>query len=185
MDKNKRVLFADLDGTLIQTKTGNTFARGLWDWMLKPGIHEALVKYNPDALYIVTNQGGIEKGTVREADFIKKINDIVKKLQGILPECVVKFNYCTSNDPQNPRRKPNSGMYEEFYNDPGLGGFSKSLALMIGDASGKQGQFSDSDLESAMAFGIDYCDIGDFIHAMIVPREDLGKYIKSYCGEDE
>jgi hypothetical protein len=33
---------------------------------------------------------------------------------------------------------------------------------MIGDASGKEGQFSDSDKKTAENFGIDYLDIEDF-----------------------
>lgn len=43
--------------------------------------------------------------------------------------------------------------------------FEKDLALMIGDASGKKGQFSDSDLKCAENFGIDYMDVGDFLQA--------------------
>lgn len=34
---------------------------------------------------------------------------------------------------------------------------------MIGDASGKEGQFSDSDKQTAINFGIDYYDVNDFI----------------------
>ena len=33
---------------------------------------------------------------------------------------------------------------------------------MIGDASGKEGQFSDSDKLTALNFGIDYMDADDF-----------------------
>ena len=35
--------------------------------------------------------------------------------------------------------------------------------IMIGDASGKEGQFSDSDLRTAENFGIDYMDVNDFV----------------------
>lgn len=35
--------------------------------------------------------------------------------------------------------------------------------LMNGDASGKEGQFSDSDKKTAENFGIDYLDVEDFI----------------------
>ena len=38
----------------------------------------------------------------------------------------------------------------------------KSEMLMIGDASGKPGQFSDSDKKTAENFGIDYLDVEDF-----------------------
>ena len=36
---------------------------------------------------------------------------------------------------------------------------------MIGDASGKEGQFSDSDKKTAENFGIDYMDVEDFVNA--------------------
>ena len=39
---------------------------------------------------------------------------------------------------------------------------SKDEMLMIGDASGKEGQFSDSDKKTAENFGIDYLDVEDF-----------------------
>lgn len=29
--KNKKILFADLDGTLIKTKSGEIFPKGIWD----------------------------------------------------------------------------------------------------------------------------------------------------------
>ena len=37
---------------------------------------------------------------------------------------------------------------------------------MIGDASGKPGQFSDSDKKCAENFGIDYLDVEDFLQTM-------------------
>lgn len=40
----------------------------------------------------------------------------------------------------------------------------KSVSVMIGDASGKEGQFSDSDKKCAENFGIDYLDVNDFIN---------------------
>ena len=41
--------------------------------------------------------------------------------------------------------------------------FIKSRSLMIGDASGKEGQFSDTDKKTAENFGIDYMDVDDFV----------------------
>lgn len=35
--------------------------------------------------------------------------------------------------------------------------------LMIGDASGKEGQFSDSDKKTAENFGCEYMDVDDFV----------------------
>ena len=42
--------------------------------------------------------------------------------------------------------------------------FNKQVMLMIGDASGKEWQFSDSDKKTAENFGIDYMDVEDFIN---------------------
>ena len=39
----------------------------------------------------------------------------------------------------------------------------KSQILMIGDASGKPGDFSDSDKKCAENFDIDYIDVRDFL----------------------
>lgn len=36
--------------------------------------------------------------------------------------------------------------------------------LMIGDASGKEGQFSDSDKKTAENFGCEYMDVDDFVY---------------------
>ena len=44
--------------------------------------------------------------------------------------------------------------------------YIKSVSLMIGDASGKEGQFSDSDKKTAENFGIDYMDVEDFVKGM-------------------
>ena len=42
----------------------------------------------------------------------------------------------------------------------------KSEMLMIGDASGKEGQFSNTDKITAEKFGIDYLDVDDFVEQM-------------------
>lgn len=52
----------------------------------------------------------------------------------------------------------------------GVGGYGddfdyiKSITLMIGDASGLEGQFSDSDKRTAENFGIDYLDVNEFVN---------------------
>lgn len=37
---------------------------------------------------------------------------------------------------------------------------------MIGDASGKEGQFSNTDKKTAENFGIDYLDVDDFVRSV-------------------
>ena len=68
-------------------------------------------------------------------------------------------------DENNPCRKPNPGMLEQVVKQLKNKNITidKSDMVMIGDASGKEGNFSDSDKKTAENFGIDYIDIDDFL----------------------
>ena len=158
---NRKVLFCDLDGTLIETKSGKTFPENEKDWKFKDGIRYAIETYNPRYIFIVTNQGGIEKGFVDEDLFQRKLSDIISEIR-TWGDYVAEWIYCKHNDPMNPYRKPNAGMVHYFFTNYNI---SKRKSLMIGDASGKDGQFSDSDLKCAKNAGIKYCDVDDFIKA--------------------
>lgn len=180
----ERVLFADLDGTIIVTKSGHTFPESCEDWQFKKYIIAAIKEYNPTSLHIVSNQGGIEKGFVDEGEFICKLNSISQLLEVEL-RIRVTYDYCVSNNPNNSRRKPNSGMIDDYCIDA-LHGTDclKQNCLMIGDASGKQGQFSDSDKKCAENAHIKYMDVDDFINKYVPCAicEKIGA--KCRAGED-
>ena len=53
-------------------------------------------------------------------------------------------------------------MLEYLYKD--FGNPLKDRIIMIGDASGKPENFSDSDKKCAENFGIDYIDVEDFLN---------------------
>ena len=165
---NYKILFADLDGTLITTASGKTFPEGIWDMRIRFDVLDAIKKLNPDFVFIISNQGGIELGYVKNMSFVSKCNYVKHIIEDYCGNNIRSaFSYCKSNDKNNPRRKPNTGMIEEFYHGYIEGfDFNKKDALMIGDASGKEGQFSDSDKKTAENFGIDYLDVEDFIKAM-------------------
>lgn len=155
-----RILFCDLDGTLIKTKSGKTFPENSNDWDWRIEVIEAIHEYAPTAIHIISNQGGIEKGFVNHQEFINKmlhITTVMKDDLGI----PVTFDYCQYNDPNHSYRKPNPGMIINYLT-------SKSVparqCLMIGDASGRPGQFSDSDLRCAENAGISYLDVDDFVN---------------------
>lgn len=171
MDK-KAVLFADLDGTLIETISGKTFPQGVWDMRLKFDVLDKIKEMQPEAILIVSNQGGIELGLVFESHFVDKMRYIVSAIKDYTGIEHVWYEYCSSNDKSNEFRKPNVGMLDKTFRfvnsglrftDAGIVPLEKKDCLMIGDASGKPGQFSDSDKKTAENFGIEYIDIEDFL----------------------
>ena len=161
--KKYDIIFCDLDGTLIDTISGETFPKGIWDMKIRFEVLDTIKKLNPQYIFIVSNQGGIENGFVNQIHFNNKLNYICSSIEEYC-DCHCDAMYCTTNDKSNPNRKPNIGMllsFKETYFD-NVSDYVKSKALMIGDASGKPGQFSDSDKKTAENFGIDYLDVEDF-----------------------
>ena len=159
-----KIIFADLDSTLIETRSGKTFPLNILDFKpiwkvwkyLKSNLNDG------DYFFIVSNQGGIESGLVKKDYFESKISYISMALREYLKkDLVIDFVYCTSNDPNNSFRKPNTGMLEEIIQKYKIQYIPKSSMSMIGDASGRPGDFSDSDIKTATNFGIKYLDVDD------------------------
>ena len=155
-----KVLFADLDGTLIKTRSGKDFPVDKDDWTIPSYVIRSIRKYAPDYLLIVTNQGGIGHGIVKEYDFKEKIKNIISEFKESLPSIKYDYIYCASNDKEDTMRKPNPGMVDCFIDQYKL---DSDDCLMIGDASGKEGDFSDSDKKCADNAEVEYMDILDFI----------------------
>lgn len=169
----KTFLFIDLDGTLIKTVSGKTFPEDCTDFRIRKEVLDKITKVftKLEVIGIVTNQGGIPE-YVSKKDFNAKFQSVMvfmqkyllRKLQNrelFIP--MVDGRYCSSTDKDDHFRKPNVGMLERilayYLNEP-----SKEQMVMIGDASGKPGQFSDSDKKCAENFGIDYIDVEDFLN---------------------
>ena len=163
--KRYNYLFCDLDGTLIDTISGKPFPDGIWDMKFKMDVLDAIKTLKPEFVFIVTNQGGIENGLVNETNFRSKLEYVCMSLRELIGNENVTSYYCASNDVNNQYRKPNTKMLEElterFVGDDF--DFIKQKSLMIGDASGLEGQFSDSDKKTAENFGIDYMDVKEFV----------------------
>ena len=163
--KEYKVIFADLDGTLIDTISGETFPKGIWDMKIKFEVLDAIKKLNPEYILIVSNQGGIESGFVDDDNFRAKSGYVAGAIREYC-DCKCYAMYCLTNDKSNPYRKPNTKMLEDLLERYVGDDFNhiKPKSLMIGDASGKEGQFSDSDKKTAENFGIDYMDVNDFVN---------------------
>ena len=167
-EKLKKIIFCDLDGTIIETISGATFPKGIWDMQIKFEVLDAIKKLNPEYILIVSNQGGIESGFVNAHNFRVKSEYITRAIREYCG-CECYAMYCESNDKLDPYRKPNVGMLEsilEMYIGDDFD-YIKQKSLMIGDASGKEGQFSDSDKKTAENFGIDYIDVNDFVNTLL------------------
>ena len=160
--ETKKVLFIDLDGTLIKTISGKTFPEDITDFRIQLPVLDKIKEKMPNlvCLFVVTNQGGIGK-FVSYRDFDTKILSITNFSAGYLLCEVGDYMYCPSNDNNDPLRKPNVGMLEAMCE--GWCVSDKQEMLMMGDASGKPGDFSDSDKKCAENFGIDYIDVRDFL----------------------
>lgn len=110
-------------------------------------------------------------GFIPKEMFEYKFDYISSALEDYTNISVYNF-YCDNNDKDNINRKPNTGMidqymdYIKFIND-NVDEENKIIydtIMMIGDASGKEGQFSDSDKKTAENFGCEYMDVDDFVY---------------------
>ena len=181
--KKKRILFIDFDGTLVETVSGETFPIDVADVKVKHEVVEALKKLclgtNLRFICIVSNQGGVELGHYSIDAMNAKVFGIAGIIHAAINDALAKHNkpkiamqvrFCTANDKDEPNRKPNIGMLEKslrniecHYPDVDT---DNAVQFMIGDASGKKGDFSDSDKQCAVNAEIDYIDVRDFVEDM-------------------
>lgn len=174
----KKVIFIDLDGTLINTRSGKPFPKGVWDMELRMDVFEALRKIHPMAVFLVTNQGGIEKGHVNEHMFTQKLMYVIASLQEYIGlNTFVAGQYCSITDRMNPRRKPNAGMLvsmiDQFNKEQGFD-LSDEDCIMIGDRPEDKG--------AAEKFGCDFLHV-DRLLEIDIPTP-LFRVISQIDGKD-
>lgn len=153
-----KIIFADLDGTLTDTISGETFPKGIWDMKIKFDVLDKIKEIKPLCLLIATNQEGIGKGLVNRRTFEFKMEYLrrsIKEYTGI----EVEYSYCEKDDPECKYRKPNVGMIDSLvYKMIKRGiienGILSDDILMVGDASDKK---------CAENAGFDYLDVEEFV----------------------
>ena len=114
--KKYGIIFSDLDGTLIETISGETFPKGIWDMRIKFDVLNAIKKLNPEYILIVSNQGGIESGFVDVQKFNTKLLYIVRAI-GEYCGCECYAMYCDTNNKSDPYRKTNTKMLKTLLED--------------------------------------------------------------------
>jgi HAD superfamily hydrolase (TIGR01662 family) len=150
---NKAVFF-DLDGTLIRTKSGETFSTDINDWQFIMETKREIKMY-VQAGYIpiiLSNQGGIEAGYVLPSEFETKFDTIRDLLSEYLGTPVHGL-YCPFIDNNHYYRKPNVGMPYKAALELELNLYA---SVMIGDMS--------SDKKMAERCNMRYIDVKDLLN---------------------
>jgi len=165
---SEKIAGFDMDGCLIVTKSGKTFATGPTDWKLFSNkVASKMTSLHADGYKVVvfTNQAGIEKKKTSP-------DDIKAKISAIREELGFPFQMFVSTG-ENVFRKPSTEMWTfmaEKCNDGKVVDTDKSF--FVGDAAGriknwapgKKKDFSCSDRKFAVNVGIRFLTPEEFFH---------------------
>lgn len=140
----------DLDGTLITTQSGNKFPKTHKDWqwidnVIIPKLKSIILRDDHAVIIIISNQK-VSKSNEKKKNIIKrKLKSIFDALTSELPD---KARICLYAATGSDRyRKPSTGIFEDHV-APMLGPNTKTI-IYVGDAAGRDSDFSDSDRKLA------------------------------------
>ncbi|MEM1000264.1 MAG: HAD family hydrolase [Bacteroidota bacterium] len=137
-------LFLDRDG-VINRRIVDGYVRNWSEWEWRPGVKAAIAEFSRrfGRVIVVTNQRGIARGLMSEADLAEIHRRMIAEVEAAGGHLDAVF-HCPEGDDRAPCRKPNPGMLfraaDEF---PAL---RWQKCLMVGDAR--------SDMEMAWTVGI-------------------------------
>lgn len=100
----KSALFLDLGGTLVRVEDDDIYVASDGKIEILANVAHRLASVDQDIVLVVTNQSGIERGTLtteRVADYIRQLNDVVN---GLIED------YWACPRLASPYRKPEAGM---------------------------------------------------------------------------
>jgi len=149
--KYKFIVF-DADGTLVTTKSEQTFRQTPDDWKWLPGRLHALklLRHRGVKLAICTNQGGVAFGYMQAQDILAELTRMIKEVDipaGGLYVCYThpKAKIEQYRDEEDNRRKPGPGMILEAMSDFSV---EPEGTLFVGDRP--------EDEAAAKAAGVDF-----------------------------
>jgi HAD superfamily hydrolase (TIGR01662 family) len=140
-----KALFLDLDGTLIETRSGNTFPKDEKDWKFKSRVLGKIKQFFDQGykLIVVTNQAGIDEGYATPLEFNLKVQNINDQISNFLRVSAGKYHcwqdqtddvyWMVADYNEHPWRKP--GPDAAFFAADKFN-INLSKSVMVGDASG-------------------------------------------------
>lgn len=137
-------LLLDRDGVINRLRV-NDYVKCWEEFEFLPGVLEALAEWNRrfDHIFIVTNQRGVGKGVMTEADLQEVHARMCREIERHGGR-IDRIYYCTALTEEDPRRKPGDGMFRDILRDyPEV---KRESCLMLGD--------SESDMRFAENCGI-------------------------------
>ncbi len=132
LEADADTLFLDRDGVLNRHLEGDYVKKPEeWEWM--PGMLEAIAAWARkfSRIVLVTNQRGVGRGLMTDRDLSlvhKRMLEDIGNSGGRLDLVLV----CTATDDADPRRKPNTGMFQEAC--ALLPGIEAETSIMVGDS---------------------------------------------------
>ena len=152
---SKKIACFDLDGTLINVKSGSQFAKDATDWRLfNKNVPTVLKKFHSEGykIAIFTNQGGIKSALGG-----KTAETVRGKVSAFLDHIGVPAIVFAATKKDEEFRKPKPGMWNLLVRSHN-GDIAPDLSqcFYAGDAAGRDGDFIDTDTGKPARADIDF-----------------------------
>eukprot|EP00755_Sulcionema_specki_P012060 Sspe_Gene.8210::Locus_2804_Transcript_1_1_Confidence_1.000_Length_3044::g.8210::m.8210/K08073/PNKP; bifunctional polynucleotide phosphatase/kinase len=148
----RKIAAFDLDNTLIKTCSGLRCPRDAFDWVWMDNVLYQLKELLRRGYRIVifTNQAGIELGVCQ----LKDIEDKVRKIFQLIGAQDTAIAFISTG--HNVYRKPSPAMWNLLLREHCTEGIDMEQSFFCGDAAGRPGDFSSSDLLFARNIGVKF-----------------------------
>ena len=133
-DSTNRVLFLDRDG-VINKRLIDDYVSTVEEFEFLPGVLETISVLNRlfSRIFIVTNQQGIAKGLMSEADLLRIHSNMLQQIEANGGKIDAVF-YCPHMRTEGcDCRKPKTGMYEQALSS--FPDIKNNVLYMVGDTS--------------------------------------------------
>jgi len=145
----KNIIIFDLDNTIIKTASGKVHPVNSDDWIFNfNNIVKKINTLDNTIIGIITNQKGINSQD-KITKWQLKLNNIIKE---------INFHFVFASFKDDRYRKPMIGSWQYIKNNylQGLDNIKNNEILFIGDACGRENDFSDTDIKFAYNCGFKF-----------------------------